>query len=337
MDAELQNLRESRPTPGLRAGYFAAIQAEGQAKGDHRRPVRQARWFYGLASVAAVLLLVVAIWIVLQPNLGTPSHPRSQGIVPTAKSAEVGSFVWQTDGVYGYEMLRPAGWSMADLGTLRSYAAPGGGDQSGGLELQVLNLKARPDAPDGTSGVPEGMRELRDRFDAAPNLSDWTKATQELMGPNQPAIAQVSAGPDAVIYQIRYDPTSRVKSVIFALVVKEGQPLILALNAGGQYGDLQALRASGVWDDFLTMIVSVRPIPPDVNNVQPWAPTAMPTPDRPRPVVTPAPTALPVFTPEPAPTDTSVIWPPQYPVGLQKTRPFRTVRKGLVCQSATCF
>ncbi len=300
MDAALQALPDARPTPALRAGYSAAVQSNGQGRPERRGSARPLRLAYGVVSLAAVLLAILAAWAVLRPSAGAARAGGSgQGSIPPAKSVEVAGFVWQTDGVYGYEMLRPAAWTMADMGTLRRYLAPPGSAGGGSLELQALNLKARPDAPDGTAGVPEGMRELRDRFDATPNLADWAKGLQELLPQNQPPVEQIAEVPGAMIYQQRYDKTSRVATVLFALVVREGQPLILALNAGGSYRDLEALRAGGVWDDFLTMIDSLHPIPPDPNNVAPWAPTATPARQATAPVVSPAPTAAPV-TPEAA-------------------------------------
>jgi hypothetical protein len=144
-------------------------------------------------------------------------------------------------------------------------------------------------------------------FDASPNLHDWAQAVEMLWKDYGPTMSRVDEVSDALIYEQRFDNTSRVNAIYLALRVADGQPLAIALNTSGAYASLDALKRAGLWDDFLTMINSARPIPPDANNVRPWGPSATPMPIvtlAPAPTFTarPAPTALPVVSPLAVPT-----------------------------------
>lgn len=218
-------------------------------------------------------------------------HDKQNTVV--ARSAEVSEFVWQTDGAYGYQMLRPAGWTMSDTGSNRDYTAPGSG-ATAVLALHVLNLRAKPVAE-----TRWGIGAWLDKFDAAPTLEDWVARLDEydFRGAEKAALPEDLAS-DAVIY-IGQTEAQNIQPMAFK--VSEGQPLLIALTGGAAAYDLDSLKASGLWDDFLTMLRSARPIPIDAEQVTPWAPTATPTVIG-APTVAPASgsTALPGSTSQPA-------------------------------------
>jgi hypothetical protein len=205
--------------------------------------------------------------------------------IPIAASAEVGAFVWQTDGVYGYRMLRPAGWAMSDSGTSRDFVSPEGAGQPR-LALHVVNLRAKEwPQPWGVGGF------LR-AFEAAGSFEAWVAsiANRELGGAERatlpPDLARVAA-----VFFAQSDGPDGPRIMPFAFKVSEGQPLLLALEGNAGPDEFDALQASGVWDDYLTMLRSLSALPMDAANVTPWAPTATPLPtDPPR---TPLPTAPP--------------------------------------------
>ncbi len=91
--------------------------------------------------------------------------------VSTPRSSLIGSFVWQTDGAYGYGMLRPAGWDAAELGDLRAFRTPGSAQSANALGISVSNLQARA----GLAQAPGGVRSIvLSLFEKNPTLAGWT-------------------------------------------------------------------------------------------------------------------------------------------------------------------
>jgi hypothetical protein len=59
---------------------------------------------------------------------------------------------------------------------------------------------------------------------------------------------------------------------VVALTTNQEQPLVVGLNAAGEYADLERLRNEHLWDDFVTMVNSLGAIDYDPNNVTPSLP-----------------------------------------------------------------
>jgi hypothetical protein len=272
MDRDLAGLRDARPDARLRANFVAAIEAQPGAASAPRPRVSRAPAFIFVAAAAAVLLLVVGTLFALSP--GQPESSRSgfgPAAIPAAKSADVGAFVWQTDGVYGYRMLRPAGWKMSEADDQRAYYPPAFPNLYPGLGLHAVNLKARSSFQSGSGG----KGDMAARFEESPDLNGWAQSVEKMWRQydGSPSFVRIAEQSDEVIYMQAFDPPTSLGVTIVALKVVDGQPLVFALGTGGSaYPDLDTLRARGIWDDFLTMLASLQPIPADPANVVPPAP-----------------------------------------------------------------
>jgi len=73
-------------------------------------------------------------------------------------------------------------------------------------------------------------------------------------------IALVGEYPQTRIYIVK-SPLSPDELTLWALVVDEDQPLVITLTGRGQYTDLEQLRQDGIYNDFVTMVVSARALP----------------------------------------------------------------------------
>ncbi len=306
MDVGIQNLRDTPANPQLRTRYYAALSDEAAPPrpAPHRRALP-----YTLAAVAVTLVVALGVVTLLRPAGG--GIPRvapgvAQQEVPAAKSAEVGAFVWQMDGVYGYRMLRPAGWQVTDSGTSRDYLSPALDGQPGSV-LHVLNLRAKV-----WDDMSEGLADALQAFESAPTLDGWT-ATLRKDQSFLSALAQIDT-PDASVRLFAGDVDGRNghRLMLVALKISDGQPLLMALESPFAPADQAAFDASGLLDDFLVMANSLTAAPIGIAEVEPWAPTATAT--SPAPQVTPAPTAVALeatLAPAPAPTFDMrlAIWP----------------------------
>ncbi len=286
MDRDLADLRDARPDARLRTGYLAAIQPANLPPSNLQpATARRLPLLPGLAGAVAVLALVFGVLFVLRPGEPEPQRGAAQPTLPAAKSAEVGAFVEQTDGAYGYRMLRPAGWVVSEDIEQRAYLlAPG---QDPDLGLRATNLIARASLqPD--SGEQD---DIAARFAQVPDPADWADSVDEMWGQHySPPLTKIVEQPNAVIYMQPFDPPSSLGVTIVALKVVDGQPMILTLGASGSvYPDLETLRERGIWDDFLTMLASLQPIPADPANIVPPLPTVFES----RPLIpTPAPVTI---------------------------------------------
>jgi len=290
MDMGLQGLRNSHPGPALRAGYEAAVRDE--RAGVRTRPAhgRSAPWLYGFAAAAAVLVLVVAVWSIFRPNnLGT-GLPRGQGSIPAAKSAEVGSLIWQTDGVYGYQMLRPADWNATDQSGARLFGMPDSAQGADGVAISVLKAAQAERAPT-ESGTPSIILGL---FRKNPTFEGWIAGIEQATTSAGGTVTVVRSLPAARIYLTLDAPEGLAPMLMLsAYKVDNGRPLVIVLLATGAYATLDRLEAAGIVDDFATMVESARAIPLDPGNVAPPLWQAAAAAVSPVPFGSPAPTAEP--------------------------------------------
>lgn len=228
--------------------------------------LERGRWLAGAVAVLVLLAVAGLAVIVTRPTAGPGSA------IPTPLSSLVSGFVEQTDGVYGYRMLRPANWTPlgGDFPDGRMYLGPGAAfDQQGirGIVVSVVNL-----ALPGASVGPASSNELWLIFERDPTLAGWTAGLESRFTRGGSSVTLLRELPDAKIYSIT---NPAVSSYVFlaAYAVDHGQPLILHLMAGGTDADLGRLEAQGVVDDFATMVQSITAIPADPLSVEPALPT----------------------------------------------------------------
>ena len=228
--------------------------AAGRARRVALGPVLAALAGLALVAVAAV----VAIRVAPTPDAASGA-PRSSLIV---------SFVSQTDGAYGYAMLRPTNWipGSGDFPDGRDYTAPGPftwGEQ--GIVIHVVNLSL-PKAAQGSS-------DLWAMFEQHPTLADWTTGIEDrsLLGGSTMTLLRTL--PEARIYSVT-NPAVTSHVFLAAYAVDQGQPLIVHLDAFGSDADLDRLEQGGLVDDLATMVASLRAVPPDAVNVGPALPPA---------------------------------------------------------------
>lgn len=180
--------------------------------------------------------------------------------IPTPASSLIGSFVWQTDGRYGYRMLRPAGWDAVDLGMERGYDTPSFLDTADRLQLQAVNYEALKSGPGGVV-VQKTLWEQK------PDLEAWTAGIRQSWASNGIEFTLLRTLPHARIYLVRSPGGSETQ--IVALAVDQDQPLGAGLTASGAYNNLERLQEEGLVDDLITMVESMEAIPYDPANVDP--------------------------------------------------------------------
>lgn len=189
-----------------------------------------------------------------------PSVQPKEGAVPTPVSLLIGSFVWQTDGLFGYRMLRPAAWNAENLGPERGYMTPGFQDTPDHILLLAVNLQALDDEPGG-------LNAQRFLFEQNPSLETWTAGIEQLWKTNQVQFALLRTLPQARIYLVRSPDSPDTQIVAYA--IDQNQPLAVALTASGTYADLERLQEEGIVDDFAAMVDRVRAVDYDPTNVVP--------------------------------------------------------------------
>lgn len=254
-----------------------------------RAPVARApRWLVaGAVAMAALLVVAGLAEIATQPN-STPG-----GVIASPRSSLITGWVEQTDGVYGYTILRPANWTPAggDFPDGRQYLGPGPATDQQGIVIRAVNLQlpaAHPAGP-GSSG-------LWPLFQQHPTLDGWTAAIEDQIRSAPPSsFVVLRTLPEARLYQMTYPGLGYV--FLVAYVVDSGQPLIISLSANGTDADLGRLQAQGIVDDFATMVASVTAIPVDPLNVAPPLPLSPAEPSPATSSSTPSPSARPASAP----------------------------------------
>jgi hypothetical protein len=194
----------------------------------------------------------------------TTVQPTTTGI-PTATSSVVGSFIRQTDGRFGYQMLRPAGWESAIAGNRRFYGTPGYRSQTDRISFGVANLQ--PDnVPNATAGAANAILYF---FQKDPTLEGWTKDLEQMWRRDRIEPDLLATLPQAKTYWLRNpDPASSVLEIV-AYIVDQNHPIVVGLEAAGAYADLERLRREGIFADFTTIVASVHAITTNPANVGP--------------------------------------------------------------------
>ncbi len=205
-------------------------------------------------SLLVVLLLSVGMF--------TACTQSSGDSIPLASSSMVKSFLWQTDGLYGYRMLRPAGWEPIDMKDRRGYHPPGLPSQTDQVLLMAFNLQVIAKATESpTSMIAQWALFKRDH-----SLDGWTAGIERMWTSDGMEFTLVRTLPQAKIYLLK--PKSDLIWVE-AYAVDSGQPLTIGLEAHGAYADEARLQQEGLLDDFATMVGSISAIQPDPKNIDP--------------------------------------------------------------------
>jgi hypothetical protein len=237
-----------------------------------RRLLPQGRWFAGAVALLAMLVVAFLAVSALRPA-ATPGNA-----IPTPHSSIVSGFVEQTDGLYGYQILRPANWTPLGGGLPdgRLYLAPGFlGAQKQGIGVTVVNLQLAA----ASLGPNEENAEWL-LFQQDPSLAGWTAGIEAMWTRDGSSFTLLRTLPHARIYSLSLAAGSPIV-VLVAYAIDQGQPLILGLQASGTEADLGRLGAEGIVDDFAAMAGSITAIPENGHNVVPALPTPGPPPPAP--------------------------------------------------------
>ncbi len=288
MERDFARLRDPLPGPQLdaavRRGLAEAQQPLPAGAGRMTARSRTAHLAPLLRyGAAAAVLVVLAGWLLFRDGglLERILPPRAGAAIPAAHSALVESFAWQTDGAYGYQMLRPRGWTPVDesrTGGWRAFEGPGAAGDAGSISMMAANLDAGKDVAAGQRGDYAIGGTLLQLFERDRTLPGWTAAFEEEAGRGSALLEQLRALPDAKIYMWNLDPAAgAAQFMLLGLKVDAGKPLVVVVFAGGSYADVQRLQREGFVDDLATMIESARAIPADAKNVVPWLADVVPT------------------------------------------------------------
>ena len=182
--------------------------------------------------------------------------------LPTPASTFIGQFIWQTDGVCGYRMLRPERWTASES-ECRAYVFPDSQGQDNQLIFRVANYEVFAQQTDGLIAQYE-------LFEKDPSLSGWTKSVEQMWQSNGIESILEDTLPQAKIYSLHSPGSSDTQ--ILALTIDQKQPLVLSLNATGEYADSEYLHSEHLWEDFVTMVKSLSAINYDPSNVAPSLP-----------------------------------------------------------------
>ncbi len=230
----------------------------------------------------------------------SPTIQSGQGVIPTPASSLVGNFVWQTDGVFGYRMLRPANWESTKPFDGRYYGTPGFQDKTDRLMLRVVNLQAYDES--GTSAT--GMIAQLALFEKDSSLDGWTKGIEQMWKSDGLEPTLLRRLPQAKIYSVKTPGYSNVQLVAYA--VDKNQPLAIELTASGGYANMERLQREGILDDFAMMVASIQAVPQDPQNIDPpLSPVTLPTSVDP----TASPTVQATSISSPTPTAISAVLP----------------------------
>ncbi|MEZ4731104.1 MAG: hypothetical protein R3E79_28620 [Caldilineaceae bacterium] len=234
--------------------------------------VRQ--WFVALLACVGVLAACTPVQPKPPAAPVTPSTLEQIEIQPVSQAID--RFRWQTDGAYGYRMLRPANWQPINLGDARGYYPPGSTGETDRLLLVARNLLALDPA---LNSVPLTL--FRDQ----PTIAAWAAALEASWQRETTPVKSYTLEetlPNARIYALQSSTPDQMQVV--AYFVADGQPLVISLDTFGRYANVQRLRDEGIFTDFVTMVTSGTAVELDPQKITPplvednATPAVMPTP-----------------------------------------------------------
>lgn len=189
-----------------------------------------------------------------------PTPARNNAAIPTPSSQVISNFVWQTDGLCGYHMLRPRKWDSS-VSECRSYMLPGSQSQTNRLIFRAINYQVR------AQGMTDGILAQLELFERDPSLDGWTRGIEKMWESNGIEATLLETLSHAKLYAVR-SPGSEDLQIV-AYVIDQNQPLGIYLTASGIYADLGYLREAGILDDLVTMVSSLQATDYDPANINP--------------------------------------------------------------------
>lgn len=186
--------------------------------------------------------------------------------VPQPQSALITGFIEQTDGEFGYQMLRPADWTPIHLGTARGYQPADMAGQADRVLLTAASLEALAAiAPEGAQVAPWLEFQQSASFEAwmAQREAAWQRSAQAM---NLSFERQVTL-PNGALYAVFLPDTEQIQ--LIAYVVEDERPLVITLEGFGAYSHLETVQEEGLFDDLVTMVQSAQAIERDPENVDP--------------------------------------------------------------------
>lgn len=205
----------------------------------------------------AILILLLAL-IGCSADDAMPTDTAVKKAAPTPASEGIARFVWQTDGVCGYRMLRPEEWEPSRQ-ECRSFSLHSSAEDK--LELTVINYQVTAQQIKDGSVVQYAL------FEQDSSLEGWVQGVEKSWSNVGIQFTLLNTLPQAKVYSLGIPASTNVE--IVALLIDQNQPLGLSLIASGTYASLERLQKDGLVDDFLTMLESVEAIPYDPQNLDP--------------------------------------------------------------------
>ena len=208
-----------------------------------------------IRTILTVFILLTLTACASQARAGKPALPKP-------KSELFGEFVWQEDGDYGYSILRPSTWSSSPAFESRLYYVPTTETDQISIVLEVVNyqIPANTEAEDGVMGL------FRDN----PSIEGWTQARVNTWGKMGFDIQLLHSSEGIRIYSQSMGPGTLG---LVAYIVKQDRPMAVALvNLSGDMADIELLKQNGIFDDFTTIVESIRMIPVEPGKTTPALP-----------------------------------------------------------------
>jgi hypothetical protein len=226
-------------------------------------------WYILLLPLALLLLLGLAVVAYNLQATGTQQPGTLQISTPqpesTSPSSElVGSFVQQTDGVYGYRILRPAAWDAINLGDVRGYRPAGSDGKDDRVLLTVTNVEGL-----GRKSTQNLQIVTYNQFKQNPSLEGWTQAIERHWQSLGISFNQERKLSNAIVYSTAA-PNGQIQLVGY--VVDNGKPLVASLHCFGSYSNRGKLVRDGLLKDFETMVASLTALDGTSQEVSPPLP-----------------------------------------------------------------
>ena len=187
---------------------------------------------------------------------------------PSIKSSFMGSLTWQTDGLYGYRMLRPADWQAINMGAARGYSSL---DFTGNTDYFML-IVANPEISKQAPQQFASMKTAWEQYEKNPTLSGWTKGIERVWKENGVSYTLEVKMSNARIYSVTLS-SSQVQLVGFVLD-KQG-PLVIEMDVFGGLANLENLRNVGFVNEFSDIVTGAGIIPSDPKNINPPFPESI--------------------------------------------------------------
>jgi len=180
----------------------------------------------------------------------------------------MGSLTWQTDGLYGYRMLRPADWQAINMGAARGYSSL---DFTGNTDYFML-IVANPEISKQAPQQFASMKTAWEQYEKNPTLSGWTKGIERVWKENGVSYTLEVKMSNARIYSVTLS-SSQVQLVGFVLD-KQG-PLVIEMDVFGGLANLENLRNVGFVNEFSDIVTGAGIIPSDPKNINPPFPESI--------------------------------------------------------------